>query len=283
MKLLLYNLYQLILTIYRVIRYSRKATITKFTIDKEECYILGNGPSLKNDIDEIGVSENIIAVNKFVISSEYEKYKPSFYVLADPVFWSDKIEREDLIKLRDVVFQGLIEKTTWNINVLIPTQSFKYTVIKNVFEVNNNINVLTYNETVATGFDGFKHYIYKIGLGMPHSQNVLVASIYCAIILGFKTINVLGADHSWHEEIFVNNQNEVCLRDKHFYDKSGVKSGKPWRKGNEEIFSMSELFDVLSKMFKGYEELESFSKSQGINILNLSSKSYVDAFKRRKL
>ena len=51
---------------------------------------------------------------------------------------------------------------------------------------------------------------------MPFSQNVLVAAIYISLNLGYKNIYLLGADHSWAHDVSVNDDNQLCLNDRHF-------------------------------------------------------------------
>ncbi|MCR9633792.1 hypothetical protein NB520_20045, partial [Vibrio antiquarius] len=56
----------------------------------KKCIVLGNGPSIKNDIEvikkQIGNSD-YLAVNHFCENSDFEILKPNKYVLLDEYFW----------------------------------------------------------------------------------------------------------------------------------------------------------------------------------------------------
>ena len=82
------------------------------------------------------------------------------------------------------------------------------------------------------------------GWGMPRPHNVLIPSIILSMRMGFKKIYLAGADHSWLKEIFVSEDNEVFLTQKHFYDEKKAeartmdKLGKGSRKlSNEELLN----------------------------------------------
>ena len=116
---------------------------------------------------------------------------------------------------------------------------------------------------------------------MPRPQNVLVPSIFNGINMGYNEIIIYGADHSWTENIRINNANQVCLTDSHFYDQEEV-SLKPWRKATEgrEIYKMYEILWDLSNTFKSYHTLREYADTQGCHIVNKTGGSYIDAFDR---
>ena len=59
---------------------------------KDDIYILGNGPSLKNTLDrdlDILKNKECAVVNKFGNTDYFFHIKPSWYILADPAFFLD--------------------------------------------------------------------------------------------------------------------------------------------------------------------------------------------------
>ena len=63
---------------------------------KTRAIILCNGPSLTKDMQKIQNRSNgadLYCVNSFATTEYFKKLKPSFYVLADPMFWRDDINQ----------------------------------------------------------------------------------------------------------------------------------------------------------------------------------------------
>jgi hypothetical protein len=103
-----------------------------------------------------------------------------------------------------------------------------------------------------------------------------------AISIGFKTIYIFGADHSWLKDIEVDNDNNVLVNQKHFYDNDTSKPRPMHKKGIHN----RKLHEVLMKFmlaFAGYHEINDYSRRKGINIYNATTGSYIDAFKRISL
>jgi hypothetical protein len=114
---------------------------------------------------------------------------------------------------------------------------------------------------------------------MPRPHNVLIPSIMIALSLGFKKIFLFGADHSWLKDIWVDEENNVLLQQKHFYD---IDKAKPRHmdylgKGKRK---MHEVLIKFYHSFKGYFEIDAYGKNQGKTIYNCTPGSYIDAFDR---
>ncbi len=275
------SLLQVIVSIVNIVRNYKKANLEIRKNVTHQCYVLGNGPSLALDIDYVDRDADFIVVNNFVNTKHYQSLKPKYYILADPIFWSDHKFREELITIRDKVLNKICDDTSWKLSIVIPSFVKKSSIIYQKVKTYPNLTIQTYFPVTVNGPDRFKFYCYDKMLGTPPTQNVLVAGIYVAIYLKYKHINILGADHSWHEDVFIDDDNILCLKDRHFYDKDSSKiKGKPWKKGNGENFRMSELLPTLGRMFKGYDELQKYALHKNIRIVNQSSISYIDAFKR---
>jgi hypothetical protein len=245
----------------------------------DECYILGNGPSLKADLQN---NINTIKDHVFIAKSEYYTIiKPSFYVFADDVYWSPDIFIDTSNNCK-ATLNSIKIKTTWPLTIFIPNIAYKSNVFQKVFLQNKNIDIVSYNLTPIKSNDIFKYIYFKNNLGMPQAQNVLISCLFIAINLNFKKINLLGADHSWCRGIEVNRENQVCFIEDHFYD-TEEQVLIPFRKGNGEIFKMHEILFAFKKMFEGYWEIKKYAIYRNVNILNRSSISFIDAFEKRPL
>jgi hypothetical protein len=248
---------------------------------QESCIVLGNGPSLTASLQkhpDFLKKHTLLCVNNFSISDQYELLKPTYYVMLDPAFWD---EENELIKK---TMSAIAQKTDWPLTLLVAMEAKKSALINQLKTVNPNIRIQYYNYTVFTGFESISFWFYKHQLAMPQSQNVIVAALFLALNLNFKKIILLGADHSWHEQLHVNDENVLCIKDQHFYDNLATITYKPfisYRKG--ETWSIHEVFLFWSKAFYGYQILKKYAVYCNAVIYNASERSFIDAFERIKI
>ncbi len=250
-----------------------------------DCIILANGPSLGKTLEEkIGFitkgDKEIFVVNYFINSPFYEKIKPQYYVLNAPEFWIDTTTEMHKRK-RKKLFEDLNAKTNWDMKIFVPFEAGKTKLWKNLFDKNKHIEVVYYNKTPVEGLRWVNNLLFKYNLGMPRPYNVLIPSIFLALNMGFKTIYLFGADHSWHEEIRVDEKNTVLVNHQHFYDNSSQI--KPMYHLDGKEYYIHDVFRKLYLAFKGYFVLKDYAGSLGAKILNASEKSYIDAFEKIKI
>lgn len=273
-----------LVTLLRVARHSyfRGGLNAALTAEKV-CFVLGNGPSLATDLAEcrgMRFAGDIWCVNQFAESAMYEQLQPKNYVFADSSYWRDD-ETERLIEMRAALFHTILSKTTWQLTIYVPFGAKSQ--FQSVFGHSSNIKLHYYNNTTALGYRWVVKSIYDYGLGMPWVQNVLVAALFLSVRNGYKKVYLLGADHSWHETLALDNENRVCFRDRHFYQRDAKLVPFTMGGDSEVTFNMSQLFFALSKMFEGYLQVNEYAQYQGAKIMNASSITYIDAFERVKL
>jgi hypothetical protein len=245
------------------------------------CIILGNGPSLKQSLTkhpDFFTKHSLVCVNNFALSEEYFKLKPEYYVFLDPGYWLGNSE-----PVKNTLLA--ISQTTWKLQVFAPQKARNSTFFQNAIRANSNIEVHYFNYTVFKGFDGLAHFFFNKNLAMPQSQNVLVASLFVTINIAFKNIYIVGADHTWHENMHVNYDNQLCIKDQHFYDNEQHITYRPFYKDEHqsETFRIYEVMTALGKTFYGYEILRKYAENNNAVIYNASEISFIDAFKRIKL
>ncbi len=279
---------QSIVSILKVIFLSKwlaKATVPH----NSKCLILGNGPSLKTSLAYYPYFKNgndIICVNRFAQSNYYEIIKPNFYCLHDPAFYEFDPDKDDPFELNEL-FSCLIIKTTWPISIYMNIKAKKSKFLKSLSKINQNIKILYYNYIVATGFDILTHFLFSKGLAMPQCNNVLGASLVLAINNNYKEIIIMGADHSWHEELRLDEDNNIGGIDPHFYD---LDSKPPKNLTVSQYHQIASLhkgvhiwFYNIYKAFYSYILIKNYAVSKGVRIYNASEKSYIDAFEKKLL
>ncbi|MCC8089064.1 MAG: hypothetical protein LIO79_07360 [Rikenellaceae bacterium] len=238
----------------------------------DEIVVLGNGPSLKNFLEFKGnflEDKEVFCVNFSVESEYFEILKPRFYIATDPAVFNDK----DFAKR---LFGGLAEKTNWELNLFVPYRFKNGSWVKYLQE-NGRIKIHYINTTPVEGTFDICKGIYRKKLGMPRPQNILVPALMVSLWSGFKIIYTAGVEHSWHNQIWVNDNNELMINDVHFYDDN---KDKVRRHGS---FDMSSLLYRLAAAFNSYSIVEKFSRTVNARIYNITEGSFIDAFERKKI
>jgi hypothetical protein len=247
---------------------------------QDECIILGNGPSLKQTLDkdrDILKKSSLFCVNNFATTPEFFELKPSHYVMLDSGFFLQK-ERTDV----SGTFKVLKNQVDWALNLFVPYIYRKDEDLEFFINSKSSVKIVFFNYTVFSGFDTLAFNMYKKNLAMPQFNNVLGASIFIAINMGYKKINIAGADHSWFENIMISNDNVLCRKDLHFYDIGEQLLFPIIEPTTGRSQKIGDFFHALSKIFNSYYLLNQYAIARDCSIYNLSPFSYIDAFERKK-
>jgi hypothetical protein len=247
------------------------------------CLILGNGPSLLKGLTEspeLLKDCDLFASNFFAESPVFEQLQPKYYVMIDPIFYLNRI-KEDFKKKRKGLFEDLVKKTSWDLLLLLPFEAKKNPEIIKIRHLNKKISIRFFNKTPIEGFGSFRNFCFKHRLGMPRPHNVLIPSIILALNSGYTRVFLIGADHDWIPDIFVEKDNRTVLIDKHFYDQ-GKSIKKPMYHEGRTERKLHEVLFSFYNVFKGYHIIKKYAESIGAEIFNLTEGSYIDAFEKVK-
>lgn len=244
--------------------------------------ILGTGPSLKatlkNDMTYLEKCD-LIGLNHFAEKEEFENLKPSYYVIGAPEIWDESLNEYYTTKgIR--LFEALNSKVQWPLTLFVAQKGLKSKRL-DIVKKNKNITISFFNNTPIEGFSPISHLLYNMKLGMPRPHNVMIPSIMISIWMGYKTICLAGADHSWHELLRVKDNNDVELDQKHYFDKK--ENWSTMKYAGKRDRKIHEIFEKWMLAFRGYFDLLDYSKSKDIDIYNISYKSYIDAFERKNI
>lgn len=270
----LINVLKTVSSILKILIQSKRATPICNPTPFDEVVVLGNGPSAKEFLEQkqdFLQQKAILAVNFFAKHEKFAQLKPSFYVLADPAFFL----REEAAGILDI----LRNSVNWNLLLMIPNYAKKQALWKEkqaVLLQNTSIKIAYYNMTKIDGFDCFLYRAISKGWGLPAPRNVLVPSIAHCIRMNFKTIYVAGADHSWIKQLWINDNNEVMIDDKHFYDTSNSKQ-------IVRVAPLCIVLESISLALKSYIHLNNLAQKKNVRILNITPGSYIDVFDRLKI
>lgn len=237
--------------------------------------VMGNGPSLREAMEKQGdVLKKYpkIAVNFSALTPDFLTLHPEYYILADIAFFlSEKSGKVPELWKR-------LSEVEWEMTLFLPATARKMEEVKRLPE---NITVKYYNLTPAEGIPSLMHPLYDAGLAMPRPRNVLVPSIMNLIREGFKRIILVGADHNWSRTLWVTDRNRVVSVQPHFYKDDDAELRRA-----EEIFSnvhIHEVYQNYAIAFKAYFDVERYARKKGVEILNATPESFIDAFPRIRL
>lgn len=262
---------------FSVILFSSFSAASKFKYFKKtnkdaECFIMGNGSSLKkvlNEQIEIFESKDIFTVNLFFETVFFQELKPSGHIIADEGFWKGTDDARILGIQKDFIKNLLL--VYWDMKLFIPYEGYKQ--ISGSLKSNPHLNFIPYNRTPVTGYKKITHFLYRMNLGMPKPTNVLNAAIFLGLNLGYKKIYLYGADHSWISDLFVDDENNICCYENHFYDETRKFSKMP--KGSLSI-GLKSIVEAL----ESYRLLDIYAKQIGAAVINKTTGSFVDEFDR---
>lgn len=265
-------------SVVKLLLQSRRSSITiaKQAAEGKKLIILGNGPSLKELIDNhisLLSEATTMAVNFAANADAFTIIKPDFYLLADPHFFSGRKDDSNV----ELLFKRFDESVDWDMTIYVPTGHTK----KSLGISNSHIKIENFNFLGIEGFECFEDKVYDSGRGMPRPRNVLVPAIMVAIKAGFKTIYLAGADHSWLTTLSVNDNNEVVSIQPHFYKDNDEEKARV-----SSVYRNVRLHDMLMSMhiaFKSYHRIERYAKRHDVDIFNASPGSFIDAFRRKDL
>lgn len=237
--------------------------------------ILANGPSLN---EEIGVLlknhtdlSNSLVVNFFVESDLFLQIKPKFYCLADPGY---NVER--LITQREIdTFNTLNCDVTWPMTLFVWKKGEK---MISEYISNPNIKIVSLSILKFEGFEACRYKCYKKGIAVPSYVNVTIMALYALLNLGYSTIYLYGVDHSFLAGLGVNDNNRLCIVDKHFY---GIEKYEFGPKPNGSLWTMKDFVYDKYLTFVEHEVMRGYADYLGAQIINCTKDSWIDAYVRK--
>ena len=277
-------LFSLVIPIITILKSKNGISLKKinFIKNNKKCIVLGNGPSLKEDLDVIKKhieDYDFCCVNNFVLSPYFDKFKPTKYIFQDTYFWQENAH-EDWIKQRNETYLLLNEKVHWDMQVFIPMHADKAFFEQKI--TNPKIEII---QLKVAGMryvqSNFAYKLFDSGYFGPCRWNVLITAVYLSIYTKYDEISIYGADMSFYKDVDVDQKtNDLILKTKHFYGeaKYDVYTHNPEK---TRKVTMHELMDTQACIFFAHEVLSGYANKLKINIVNRSSYSLIDAYKRK--
>lgn len=237
--------------------------------------IMGNGPSLRTAIDEDGEvmrKYDLLSVNFAPLAPDFAQLRPEIHVMADGVFFDESLPG-NVGQLWEA-----LRKVDWPMTLYVPAERKNSALLAAMPQL---ITVKFFNLTPVEGWRTVRNAIYRKGLGMPRPRNVLIPSIMIGIREGYRTIALVGADHSWSKTLWVTDNNRVVSVQPHFY-----KDNEKERERVESVYKdirLHQIYESFAVAFRSYFAIEEFARKEGVQIWNCTPGSFIDAFPRKPL
>ena len=242
--------------------------------NRGKCNVLGNGPSLGENIEEIlnsGIPS--VAVNFFCRSEYFRIVRPEYYLFIDSSFFNKTDKR--ICQLMDDFCESM-QTVDWEMAIFIPYHQRNSLGGKRLKSIKNNfLKIACLNTTPIDGPIKFRHKMYQLNLGMPIAYNVINAALVLAINIGFNEIHLFGAEHSFLKQMFFDNEGNLCGYNSHIY-KSEVKATYMIPKGGLEDGLLS-----FAMCLKSYRYIKMYADSLNVKIFNRCKESYIDVFDKK--
>ena len=228
---------------------------------KPSVVILGNGPSLAEDLPRLiargeHTAKDVMAVNYFALDERFGTVRPAYYVLSDPMFFRDSVCRDRVAEL----YRTLAEKVTWPMNLYV-----------------QYYNPERFDYRAALPNPNIRH-----GLGSANFGTVVQVCEYVALLLGYKTLELYGVDHTLLDGLSVDDENRLCRADRHYYDDAPAVPKPIFQKVPHRPYTMAVYLAEVAELFRGHEALRDYARSLGARIINRTGGSMIDAYERER-
>lgn len=248
--------------------------------------ILGNGPSLAVQLplliaDKHWEKADMMAVNFFALSEEFESIRPKYYIISDPLFF----RKAGQSARTEALYTALKERVTWPMTLYVQyynPEGFDYA---SAIGDNPNIRIVKFHTTLYKGFRNIEFWCYDRGLGSGNFGTVVQNGEFIGMILGYKTIELYGVDHTLLEGLTVDEKNRLCRIQSHYYDKEQA-TAKPifFNATNPpRPYSMYSYLAETAELFRGHEVLRDYALHKGVRIINRTAGSMIDTYEREPM
>ena len=242
--------------------------------------ILGNGPSLAGDLPQLVerreyASKDFMAVNYFALDERFTTVRPAYYVLSDPMFFRDSAYRDRVAEL----YRALNEKVAWPMNLYVQyynPERFDYRAAL----PNPNIRIVRFHSQMYSGFRCLEFRLFRRGLGSANFGTVVQVGEYVALLLGYRSIELYGVDHTLLDGLCVDDGNRLCRADRHYYDAEPRAPQPVYMKVPHVPYTMSVYLAEVAELFRGHEVLRDYAAWLGARIVNRTRGSMIDAYER---
>jgi hypothetical protein len=223
----------------------------------QRCFVIGNGPSLKQQDLAPLANEITFVANYFHLHPIISKsWQPKYYCLSDPAYFDG---RESIESIRDVAAK-------------IPAAPFFVPHYAGDFLVESKAlpPERTFYVGLCGGLEDEWNEPFDFTTVTPGVQTVVQLGIMAAMFMGCSRIYLIGLDHDW-----LSHGGEP----RSFYSKD--ESGNQ-PQGNVGNWDYKSLMQAMTTIWRVYEMHQRVATAQGIKIVNVTHGGFLDVFERAR-
>lgn len=206
----------------------------------QRCFIIGNGPSLKDTNLDLIKNEYSFAMNRIRMIFNQTSWRPTFYSCT-----TTNINREDWKK--DIYYMQNLDIPFFIWDKLVEeAEDFKFSKNTHLLNCSNGDQVTDVANDDWWSWDPNKR-VTKFG-------SSIVVSFQLAAYMGFKEIYLLGTDLNFKDSFFQKLLKNIGLKefsqkfDKNHFDSSYGTPGLPSHSLNKNMLSVHKLINKKTKL-----------------------------------
>lgn len=157
------------------------------------CFVVGNGPSLRDQDLSLLRGEVVFVVNRFIHHPDAEAIAPSYYVIVDPKFATGEWGTD---------FVEQLERRLPNVEVFLTPDGVSLVRQRGLLR-KHRVRAVLPNQQLHFGYSES----VDLTRGVPGMDNVTKVAVMAAVYMGCKEINLLGID----------GNGLILSSDSHFY------------------------------------------------------------------
>jgi hypothetical protein len=220
------------------------------------CFVIGNGPSLKEQDLSPLKGELTFVTNSFYRHPVVgEAWQPSYYFLSDPCYFDDSADLSEFAQMTSRIESAPFFVPYFARDFLAKTSALP-----------------SQRTFLVAAQGGLEEELWRkkpdLTALMPGAQTVVQLAIMTAMFMGCSKIYLLGLDHDWlsHGGEHIN-----------FYSEQAIDSQPD---GNLNGWQYKPLMESVLTMWEIYEKLEQLARADGITIFNATRGGFLDVFER---
>lgn len=234
------------------------------------CFVLGNGPSLKQQDLSLLKDEYVFTVNEIMRDDRFEQLQTNFHLFADEIYYKMDLKDEkcnSILQLIRKLGEGPVKPY-----VFFPIQgegSFKELELENIEKC--------YFFSGCNMYEKYKKDI-DYAKSVPGVYTVVQYAIMLAFYMGFSEVYLLGCDMTGYQE-FESIKLKKYNEDTHCYK---LKKEEIDKKLEVRELSCEAFFKGYTQMLIDYRRLNEFANRKGIRLINLTPGGMLDCIPRGK-
>lgn len=235
----------------------------------KRCFVLGNGPSLKEIDLAILRNEYTFTVNQIARRDDFPQLHTNFHFWADPAFFRIDPEKPEDLELLDTMKSVDTEDNH-------PFVFFPYNQIDfaEKFNLIKNLNLFYFVSDVQIPLEE-TDYTHMV----PSFDTVVQWCITMAIYMGFSEIYLLGCDNT----SIINNIYSAADQKAEEY---GYTVSENEQKRMKSLLSYHSLYDYVYsylRVLSDYKKLNDFCEKNNISLINCTTNSAIDSIPKKDL